>query len=185
MYGEALVYELDSVEQPVRQWNGWITDLAVPLDQALRQPGLSSAAGGRCVVGAVRCMLRAAKHGHSMDDPSPYNFGMLGGDVVIIDAGLRPPLDKEMSKSQLNQGLRKFWTRAGLFIEPMVLDRYRGAWQNASTMADAHAAFDSLWDSVAEAELSLSSRAGQPAPASVAAPPRTVLSSSSAEQSAH
>ena len=64
------------------------------------------------------------------------------------------------------------------------MDRYRGAWQNASTMADAHAAFDSLWDSVAEAELSLSSRAGQPAPASVAAPPRTVLPSSSAEQSA-
>ena len=93
--GEALVYELDSVEQPVRQWNGWITGLAVPLDQALRQPGLSSATVGRCVVGAVRCMLRAARHGHRVDDVSLCNFGMLEGEVVIIDAGLSPPLDNK------------------------------------------------------------------------------------------
>ena len=185
IFAAAPVFELDSVAQPVSQWNGWITDLAVPLDQALRQPGLSREAAGRCVVGAVRCMLRAAIHGHSMDDPSPCNFGMLGGDVVIIDAGRRPPREKEMSKSQFNKGLmRKFFARAGLSIAPEDLARYRGAWQNASTMADAHAAFDSLWDSVAEAEFSLSSRAGQPAPASVAARPRTVLSSSSAEQPA-
>jgi len=120
-----------------------------------------------------------------MDDPSPYNFGMLGGDVVIIDAGRRPPHEKEMSKSQFNKdSMRKFFARAGLYIAPEDLATYRGAWQDASTMADAHAAFDSLWDSVAEAEFSLSSRAEQPAPASVAARPRTALSSSSAEQPA-
>ena len=61
--------------------------------------------------------------------------------------------------------MRKFWARAALFIAPDDLARYRGAWQNASTLADAHAAFDSLWDSVAKAEFSLSSRAGQPASA--------------------
>ena len=114
----APVFELDSVAQPVCQWNGWITDLVVPLDQALRQPGLSREAAGRCILGAVRCMLGAARHGHSMDDPSLYNFGMLDGDVVIIDAGRRP-LHKEMSKSSFNRGLmRKFWARAGLFIAP-------------------------------------------------------------------
>ena len=43
----ASVLELDSVAQPGCQWNGWITDLAVPLDQALRQPGLSRKAVGR------------------------------------------------------------------------------------------------------------------------------------------
>jgi len=184
IFAAAPVSELDSVARPVSQWNGWITDLAVPLDQALRQPELSREAAGRCIVGAVRCMLRATKHGHSMDDPSPYNFGIVGSDVVIIDAGRRPPHEKEMSKSQFNKDLRKFFARAGLYIEPQDLATYRSAWQDASTMADAHAAFDSLWDSVAEAEFSFISRAEQPAPASVAARPRTDLSSSSAEQPA-
>ena len=97
---------------------------------------------------------------------------MLEGDVVIIDAGRRP-LDKEMSKSQFNHRLmRKFWARAGLSIAPEDLDRYRSAWQNASTMAKACAAFASLWDSeVAEAESGGSSRAGQPAPWHLAACP--------------
>ena len=51
-------------------------------------------------------------------------------------------------------------------------------------MAEAHARFESLWNPVAEAELNLRSRAGQPAPASVAASSRTDLSSNSAEQPA-
>ena len=95
IFAAAPVSELVSVAQPVSQWNGWITDLAVPLDQALRQPGLSREAVGRCIVGAVRCMLRAARHGHSMDDPCLCNFGLLGGDVVIIDAGRSPPFDEK------------------------------------------------------------------------------------------
>ena len=64
------VLQLDSVAQPVCEWNGWVTELAVPLDKALRRPGLSPEAAGRCIVGAVRCMLKAAVHGHTMDDPS-------------------------------------------------------------------------------------------------------------------
>ena len=44
-----------------------------------------------------------------------------------------------------------------------------------SASADAHAAFASLWDSVAEAELSLSSRAGQPAPRHLAACPHVAV----------
>ena len=92
----APVFELDSVAQPVCQWNGWITDLAVPLDQALRQPGLSREAAGRCIVGAVRCMLRAARHGHRVDDAPLWNFGVLEGEVVIIDSGRSPPSDKEL-----------------------------------------------------------------------------------------
>ena len=116
IWAEGFVSEFDSVAQPVRQWIGWITDLAVPLDQALREPGLSREAAGRCVVGAVRSMLRAATHGHSMDDPSPCNFGMLGGDVVIIDAGRRPLHETEIPKGQFNKGsVRKFFARAGFF----------------------------------------------------------------------
>ena len=112
----------------------------------------------------------------SMDDPSPYNFGMLGGDVVIIDAGNRPL--EQMSKSEFNKGLRKFWARAGLFIAREDLARYRGVWQNASTMAEARAAFDRLWASVAEAEFRLSSRAGQPAPWHLAASPHVAAAES-------
>ena len=78
IHAVASVREFDSVGQLVCEWNGWVTDLAVPLDQALRQPGLSREAAGRCIVGAARCMLRAAIHEHSMDGPSPCNFGMLG-----------------------------------------------------------------------------------------------------------
>ena len=77
----APVFELDSVARPVCRWNGWITDLAVPLDQALRRPQLSHEAAGRLIVGAVRCMLGAAVHGHTMDDPSLCNFGMIEGRV--------------------------------------------------------------------------------------------------------
>eukprot|EP00959_Pyramimonas_sp_CCMP1952_P450644 9435420-Pyramimonas_sp.AAC.1 len=71
--------------------------------------------------------------------------------------------------------MREFWARVGLVIPSEELARYRGPWQSASTMAEAHVAFDSLWGS-------RRSRAGQPAPASVPARPRAVLSSSSAEQ---
>ena len=105
-------------------------------------------------------MLKAAVHGHTMDNPSIYNFGMLGGDVVMIDAGSRPLFHKERSKSEFNNDvMKKFWPRAGRFIERDDLARYRRAWQEASTMVEAHAAFNDLWGSVAEAEFSLSSRA--------------------------
>eukprot|EP00959_Pyramimonas_sp_CCMP1952_P068535 1430395-Pyramimonas_sp.AAC.1 len=82
----APVFELDSFAQPVCQWNGWITELAVPLYQALRRGACSE----QCIVGAARCMIRAATHGHSMDDPPLCNFGMLEGDVVMVDAGCPP-----------------------------------------------------------------------------------------------
>ena len=192
VYGKALVYELDSDEHPVRQWNGWIISLAVPLDQALRQPGLSSATVGRCVIGAVRCMLRAAKHGHYMDDASPYNFGMLGRDVVIIDAGSHALSPQEIPKATLGVGVKKFFNRVQLFVENSELFvGYQREWRDAQTMDQARAAFEALWNSLAEADTadvlqrswqvvvsgngSLSSSAEQPA---------IVLSSSSAEQPA-
>ena len=158
----APVFEVDSVARPVCGWNGWITDLAVPLDEALRRPQLSLEAAGRLIVGAARCMLGAVAHGHTMDDPSLCNFGVIEGRVVIIDAGRRP-LNTELSKSDFNKGvMKKFWPRAAVSIADGDLQKYKVAWQNARSMDDARHKFDDLWRS----------GAGRPAPASFAARPR-------------
>eukprot|EP00959_Pyramimonas_sp_CCMP1952_P377920 7916422-Pyramimonas_sp.AAC.1 len=50
------VVQLNSAAQPVCHWNGWITELAVPLDQALRRGACSE----QRMVGAARRVLRAA-----------------------------------------------------------------------------------------------------------------------------
>ena len=62
IWAEGFVSEFDSVAQPVRQWIGWITDLAVPLGQALREPGLSREAAEK-----VRgwCSAHHAPSGHT------------------------------------------------------------------------------------------------------------------------
>ena len=57
------VVEYNSVGQPVGQWNAWVTDLAIPLDQYLRQTQLPQGATSRCMIGAIRCMLHANSHG--------------------------------------------------------------------------------------------------------------------------
>eukprot|EP00959_Pyramimonas_sp_CCMP1952_P039124 819076-Pyramimonas_sp.AAC.1 len=73
-----------------------------------------------------------------------------------------------MAKSRADKNvMKKFWARAGLVIASGELARYQGAWQNASTVAEARVAFESLWGS-------RRIRAGQPAPASVPARPRAV-----------
>ena len=97
--------ECDSVGQPVGQWNAWVSDYATPLDQFLKQPGLPKGAKHLCVVGAVRCMLRAASYGHYLSDNAMFNFGKQQDDkelfkVVIIDAGSRPKIPNGMSKSE-------------------------------------------------------------------------------------
>jgi hypothetical protein len=170
IHAAACCVQYDSVGQPVGQWNGWITDYAVPLDQLLKIPSLSHEAAVRYIVGAVRCMLRAAKHQHCVSDNGLYNFGRLGENVVIIDAGSRGQV--AMSKAKFNSSsMKKFWSRAKLFLAPDELATYQQAWQNVHTMEDACTAFDSFWHSSSEVESSGSSRAEQPAPQCLVACP--------------
>ena len=79
----------DSVGQPVSQWNAWVVDLAIPLGQYLKQAWLPEGAERKCIVGAMRCMLHAASHGHTLSDNALFNFGKLVDDIVIVDANGR------------------------------------------------------------------------------------------------
>ena len=67
--------------------------------------------------------------------------------------------------------MRKFWSRAELFVAPDLLATYEQSLRNAQPIEDAYAAFDSFWHSSSEVESSGSSRAEQPAPRCLVACP--------------
>ncbi len=104
--------EYDSIGDFVLQWHAWVTDYASPLDQYLSEPFLPDGASKACVVGAARCMLHAASHGHYMSDNAMFNFGKLLDEIVIIDAGSRPLVQNLMSKLEFNKiSMGQFWKK--------------------------------------------------------------------------
>jgi len=64
----------------------WICAYAIPLDVFLTD---ERAVRERCMLGVMICILRAAESGCLISDVGFYNFGVLDGSVVIIDAGSR------------------------------------------------------------------------------------------------
>ena len=150
IYAERIVGEFDDEDTRVRQWNGWISDKAEPLDQVLDRL-IPFQAKVKYLVGAARCLLHAfVSHKHCLDDISFYNFGVLGGNVVIIDAGGRHE-DSELSKGEFNKKFmvgKRFWVRADdvLGDRSDELTKYKEAWRNETTMSDAFAKFDTFWE---------------------------------------
>ena len=67
-------------------WHAWIVEKAKPLDQILKE---NPAASNVCIPGAARAMLIANSYNHILSDNALFNFGMVDGNVVIIDAGSR------------------------------------------------------------------------------------------------
>ena len=67
-------------------WHAWVVDRAKPLDKILKE---NPAASNVCIPGAVRAMLIAHFNNHILSDNALFNFGMVDGNVVIIDAGSR------------------------------------------------------------------------------------------------
>ena len=62
----------------------------------------------RCVLGVLICFLRAAESGCIISDVGFYNFGVVEGRVVIIDAGSRGVSEERFSKKTLTQA---FWKK--------------------------------------------------------------------------
>jgi hypothetical protein len=94
-------------------------------------------------------MLRAASHGHYLSDNAMFNFGKLLDEIVIIDAGWRPLVPNQMSKSEFNtKCMGQFWRKLELTIEKSELDVCRFAWKQAKDMDSARSAFEELWGSV-------------------------------------
>ena len=71
----------------LKTWHAWVVDQAKPLDQILKE---NLHASNVCITGAIRAMLTAHSRGHILSDNALFNFGMLHGNVVIIDPGSRP-----------------------------------------------------------------------------------------------
>jgi hypothetical protein len=74
----------------------WICAYAIPLDVFL---SAERAVKERCMLGVMICVLRAAESGCMISDVGFYNFGVLDGSVVIIDAGSRGVSEERIIKS--------------------------------------------------------------------------------------
>ena len=109
-------------------WHAWIVEQAKPLDQILKE---NPAASNVCIPGAARAMLIANFNNHILSDNALYNFGMVDGNVVIIDAGSR------FGQPQLSIGgfnkkvMTPFWIKAQTVIHPAKLKFYRQEWRVA------------------------------------------------------
>jgi hypothetical protein len=65
------------------------------------------------MLGVLICILRAAESGCLISDIGFYNFGVVHGRVVVIDAGSRGISDERINKGKLTQlFFWKFSTRA-------------------------------------------------------------------------
>ena len=160
--------EFDSVGQSVRRWNAWVVEQAMPLDQFLGNPSTSDEVANGCAIGTIRSMLHAAKHGHTMSDNAMFDFGLLGNEIVIIDAGARH-LTPEMSKRDFNvTTMRKLWGKLRIHGNVTDLAVYQAAWQKAGDMVRARATFDALWAASHGLVVDNTGSAEQPAPQAVA-----------------
>ena len=109
-------------------WHAWIVEQAKPLDQILHE---NPAASGVCIAGAVRAMLIAHSKNHILSDNALFNFRMLDGNVVIIDAGSRVG-QAELSIDKFNRKvMMPFWIKAKTVIHPASLRFYRQEWHVA------------------------------------------------------
>ena len=73
-------------------------------------------------------MLIAHFNNHILSDNALFNFGMVGGNVVIIDAGSRFG-QQHLSKGAFNKKvMTPFWIKAQTVIHPATLNFYREEW---------------------------------------------------------
>ena len=126
-------------------WHAWVVDKAKPLDQILKE---NLHASNVCIPGAIRSMLTAYFMKHILSDNALFNFGMVKGKVVIIDAGSRcnQPL---ISKGEFNRKvMRRFWAKAQTVVHPDMLTVYKQMWQAEQRMDTALKIFETEWQKV-------------------------------------
>ena len=92
----------------VKIWHAWVVEQAKPLDKILKE---NPAASNVCIPGAVRAMLIANFNYHILSDNALFKFGMVDGNVVIIDAGSRFG-EPELKRFTFNtKVIRPFWSK--------------------------------------------------------------------------
>ena len=102
-------------------------------------------------------MLIPHFNNHILSDNALFNFGMVDGNVVIIDAGsrFRQP---ELSRSRFNTKVMKpFWIKAQTVIHPATLNLYREEWRVAGhDMVTALQTYETRWQELRNDRRSLS-----------------------------
>ena len=109
-------------------WHAWVADLAKPLDQILKE---NAAASNVCIPGAVRAMLIAHSNNHILSDNALFNFGMVGGNVAIVDARSRFGQPELIKRTFSKNVIRPFWIKAQAVIHPTTLRWYKKEWHQA------------------------------------------------------
>ena len=91
-------------------------------------------------------MILARSVGHILSDNGFYNFGLLKGNVVIIDAGSRP-YAAVMLKGEFNRKvMSKFLSNLRLPVHPTTLEKHRQRWSRAAgDMSTAIKTYDDAW----------------------------------------
>lgn len=153
-------YKNCSVVQPGKRWHAWVSEVAIPLDKWIRGRHLTLDEIRSCIACTIRTMLRAAAHGHIMSDNAMFNFGMLRGEIVIIDAGSYNIGFAQLTKSDFNfKCMRKFWPKLHVLTKDEHFQNIKQTWQYAQSMSQALKEFETLCNRICHE----SSSAAQPA----------------------
>ena len=137
-----------------RTWHAWVVEQAKPLDKILSE---NPAVCNVCIPGAVRAMRIAHSNHHILSDNALFNFGMVDGNVVIIDAGSRFS-EPKLIRSQFNRKVMKqFWSKAKTVIHPRTLELYMKEWREAGhDMVTALQTYQTRWQEIRNDTHSLS-----------------------------
>ena len=113
---ECLVYRNpypNSAEKP-EIWDAWTTAMALPCDQALEADAINLEA---LVWHTVLCMCFSGKCGLLISDNALFNFGVLSGRAVLIDAGSRQCEDSPLHKPRLPASLKRCWLKFNWYLK--------------------------------------------------------------------
>ena len=113
---ECLVYRNpypNNAEQP-EIWNAWTIAMALPCDQALEVGAISREA---LVWHTLLGMCLSGICGLLVSDNGLFNFGVLTGRVVLIDAGSRQCEESPLHKTRLTRSLSRFWSKLNWYLK--------------------------------------------------------------------
>ena len=145
--GPELLYECFGHDNK-KKYHCWVAERCVPLNEFAQS---IHADKEKCVLGAARCIAKAAKVGLLLSDCHFFNFGVLPSanhkehQVVIIDAGSRGIADRVFKKSEVNECMKSLWRWAQEEIEAP-FDSIRELWRrNGPELEDGVKALDASW----------------------------------------
>ena len=132
-------------------WHAWIVERAKPLNQILKENS-ADFVNDVCIIGAVRAMLIANNHKHTLSDNALFNFGFVDDKVVIIDAGSRVDQAIEKKGDFRQQVMAGFWSKAQAIIPPDTVEHYKKQWRDAGNdLASALETYERKWESLRDA----------------------------------